>query len=85
MQYQHTMNYYKKVFGKWKLTKSEDMGTITQEQFDRGISKETRAFFKSIGAKETVQKAWNGAKLTSISPTGTEKRVHIYTKIGATK
>ena len=82
MNYKHTMNYYKKdIEGKWKHIKSEDMGIITQEQFDRGISKETRAFFKSIGAKETVQKAWNGAKLTSISPTGTEKRVHLYEKI----
>ena len=83
MQYHHTMNYYtKEPNGKWKHTKSEDMGTITQEQFDRGISKETIAFFRNIGAKETVQKAWNGARLTSISPTGKEKRVHIYEKIG---
>ena len=83
MNYQHTVNYYKKdVNGKWKHTKSEDMGIITQEQFDMGTNKETMAFFKRIGAKETVQKAWNGARLTSISPTKTEKRVHIYTKVG---
>lgn len=86
MNYQHTMNYYTKdPNGKWKRTKTEDMGIITQEQFDMGTNKETMSFFKRIGAKETIQKSHNGARLTSISPTGTEKRVHIYTKIGATK
>ena len=84
MNYKHIVNYYSTdANGKWKHTKSVDMGIITQEQFEMGISKQTRAFFKRIGAKETVQKSPNGARLTSISPTKTEKRVHIYTKVGA--
>ena len=84
MNYQHTLNYYSKdANGKWKKTKSEDMGICKQENVDLATSKETRAFFKRIGAKETVQKSLHGVKLTSISPTRDEKRVHIYTKIGA--
>ena len=58
MNYQHTMNYYKKVFDKWKLTKSEDMGTITQEQFDRGISKETIAFFNLVNRNVFLTYLW---------------------------
>lgn len=82
--YQHIVNYYKKdVNDKWKHTKTEDMGIVKQENVDLAISKETLAFFKRIGAKETVQKMWNGVRLTSISPNGKEKRVHLYEKIGA--
>lgn len=83
MNYKHTLSYHSKdVDGKWKHIKTEDMGIVKQANVDLATSKETRKFFKSIGAKETVQKSHNGARLTSISPTRTEKRVHIYTKVG---
>lgn len=84
MNYKHTLNYYNKTIDdKWKHIKTEDMGIVKQANVDLATSKETRKFFKSIGAKETVQKMWNGVRLTSISPNGKEKRVHLYEKIGA--
>lgn len=83
MNYKHTLSYHSKdVDGKWKHIKTEDMGIVKQENVDLAISKETLVFFKRIGAKERVQKSHNAVRLTSISPTGKEKRVHIYEKIG---
>lgn len=84
MNYKHTLSYYSKdVDGKWKHTNTVDMGIVKQANVDLATSKETRKFFKSIGAKETVQKSHNAVRLTSISPNGKEKRVHLYEKIGA--
>lgn len=83
MNYKHTLNYYNKTIDdKWKHTKTENMGIVKQANVDLAISKETLAFFKRIGSKERVQKSHNAVRLTSISPNGKEKRVHIYEKIG---
>lgn len=62
---------YELTDGVWKLTKTEEETCTVERWNNRIVDKNTLAFFRRLGGKETVQ----GFKVTSVSPCGTMKTI----------
>ena len=83
MKYELTTKIYGKTeSGKnWKSNPTSiEITTIDQEKYDNIFSKETQAFFRSLGGYERASKSYTSAgyivtRLTSISPDKTTKIV----------
>ena len=83
MKYELTTKTYERTeSGKsWKSNPTEtEITTIDQKEYNNIFSKETQAFFRSLGGYERASKSYTNAgyivtKLTSISPDKTTKIV----------
>lgn len=80
MKYNKIQIDYKKNKNKWIEFNRDNFGTVKQANVDLAISKDTRKFFKNIGAKEQIIKEHN--RITIISILGNYRTDTIYTKTG---